>query len=498
MKSKNLTVMLVEICGSLPQVDKKIFFSHFDKLTRVQDLILSMVDKYEGAVVKKFDGALLVVFESPTVAVKAGMELQRRNRNDCEMVFSEGRIEVKVAINSGEIAVSHDNAYGEAVTLLQDLQRIIDPGQVIFTEATYLAMNKSHVPEAEVGYYKVSSNVDRIKVYKIREEEINVARVSGRSLSFFGLLRNDPEDRPYRVFPAPAGRRVIAGVLEIWIGLFLMLLFSLICRLPQIWALWFDVIRIQAEDFSSNSVATHQKVHEVGRFMGTGLLLAGDERLKVVFPGPSGEYRVVSGYGYRLTDDAASSAAIIVKDQRLPYHRSFLGRNSSQIEELGGPIHINRGEEILIEGYKVQLTKEDPFENDKQGNASLIIDYIEFIPEGSSAYRPKGWEEGYKYLDFYRAINYDDMNLHFFLAPIPVWIFLHLFFVQILFSRTLGGMIMGLHIQDGQTKGRINPWTAFLRTLCWFLVPFWGWTAIGKEYQWIDSVSGSRVVVLRS
>jgi len=485
--------MLIELCGSVASSDQNRSTSNFDNLTRVQDLVLSVIEKYEGTVVKKLAGSLLVVFESPTVAVKAGMELQRRNRGEYEVVFSEARIEVKVAINTGEIAVSHDDAYGEAVTLLQELRKIIDPGQVIFTEATYLAMNKLHIPEAEMGYYKIGGNVDRIKVYKIREEEINVARISSRSLSYFGLLRHDQKNRPYKVFPAPTGRRVIAGVLEFWIGFLLMVGFSIVCRLPQIWALMFDVIRIQAEDFKADGNLRLQQSHDK-RFMGVGVVLTGKESLKAEFAGPSGDYYIVSAYAFKGSDGAGSDAVLVVGKREIPYHNSFRSRDHSQIEELDGPIRIEKGENIRIDSYPRE--RQDGADTETKEHL-VSIDYVEFIPQGSFAYRPKGWEIGYRYIDFYRAINYDDMNLHFFLGPLPLWIFLHLFIVQALFSRTLGGMIMGLHIQTEKTNERIGLWTALLRTICWFLVPFWGWTAIGKDHQWTDSVSNSRVVVFR-
>lgn len=499
MKSKNLTVMLIEICGKGTRTQAAGPSPYFDYLTRVQDLILSVVEKYEGTVVKKVSGALLVVFESPTVAVKAGMELQRRNREEEKLVFSDARIEVKVAINSGEIAVSHDDAYGEAVSLLQDLQKIIDPGQVIFTEATCLSMSKSHVPEAEVGYYKIGNSVNRIKVYKIRDEEISVARISGRSLSYFGLLRHDPSNRPYKVFPAPTGRRVIAGVLEFWIGLFLMVGFSVLCRLPQIWGLWTDVVRIQAENFSSEGSAPEMIPGNWG-FMGSGALFTGDQTLKVVFPGPSGRYYIESAFGFKEGIKGFPGVVfVVIGDAKFPYQGSFGGRENSQIEELGGPVQVDKGQEIRIIGSLAPLPEgtRDIADSERKMNIAITVDYLEFVREGSWAYRPKGWEQGYKYLDFYRAINYDDMNFHFFIGPLPLWIFLHLFLVQALFSRTLGGIIMGLHIQTEKTNEKIGARTAFLRTVCWFLVPLWGWTAIGKEHQWTDVVSNSRVVVFR-
>jgi hypothetical protein len=306
------------------------------------------------------------------------------------------------------------------------------------------------------------------------------------------LLRHDPKNLPYKVFPAPNGHRVIAGVLEVWIGFFLMIGFSIACNLPQIWALWFDVIRIQAEDILRNDFPASAEQVEEPRFMGNGVLLSGEQNLKVNFSGPTGRYYIVSGFSFRSTDALPSSAAVIVGDRTFPYQKSFHGRNITQIEELGGPVQINQGQTISI------VSSPAPEKKDDGTSFSIpVVDYLEFIPEGSFAYRPRGWELGYRYVDFYRAINYDDMNLHFFLAPIPLWIFLHLFIVQLLFSRTLGGTIMGLHIQTAKTNERVGAWTAFLRTVCWFLVPFWGWTAIGEEHQWTDSVSSSRVVVFR-
>jgi hypothetical protein len=69
-------------------------------------------------------------------------------------------------------------------------------GEVFFTEAVYLAMNKAEVPSAEVGYLQLKGVPEKIRVYRVRREE----PLEGEELREPVLL----EEKGVKAWAAPA------------------------------------------------------------------------------------------------------------------------------------------------------------------------------------------------------------------------------------------------------------------------------------------------------
>src|SRR3990167_6712864 len=80
------------------------------------------------------------------------------------------RIEIRVAINTGEVAIEEGDVYGEAVNIAARIEGIAEANDVYFTESTYLAMNKTEVPSAEIGYRMLKGIPQKIKVYRVLRE----------------------------------------------------------------------------------------------------------------------------------------------------------------------------------------------------------------------------------------------------------------------------------------------------------------------------------------
>ena len=87
------------------------------------------------------------------------------------------RIEVRVAINTGEVEVRGNDVFGETVNIAARIEGITEPGEVYFTHATYLSMNKAEVPTSEVGERRLKGIDEPIRVYRvIRDETLDAYR----------------------------------------------------------------------------------------------------------------------------------------------------------------------------------------------------------------------------------------------------------------------------------------------------------------------------------
>lgn len=133
-------------------------------------LVRPLFEKFGGTVVKTIGDAFLVTFESPTDAVLCGVKIQDVLSYHNKTAHENENIEVRVAINSGEVTIRDNDVFGEPVNIAARIEGIAEVNEVYFTEAVYLAMNKSEIPSAEVGLRYLKGIPNEIKVYKVLHE----------------------------------------------------------------------------------------------------------------------------------------------------------------------------------------------------------------------------------------------------------------------------------------------------------------------------------------
>jgi hypothetical protein len=149
-------------------------------------LLLPIIQGYGGRLVKTIGDAFLVTFESPTDAVLAGMALQKKLRRYNKDLPEDQQIEVRIAINTGEVIEDEADIFGEAVNIASRIEGISKPNEIYFTESTYLSMNRTEVPSAEIGYRILKGIPNKVKIYKVlwdRKASYGVGEPSGFGFS---------------------------------------------------------------------------------------------------------------------------------------------------------------------------------------------------------------------------------------------------------------------------------------------------------------------------
>ena len=171
METRNITIMLTDIKGF---TSKTAGFSRAqtqEMLAKHKELVLPVIEKFGGRLVKTIGDAFLVAFNSPTDAVICGVEVQSVLRAHNEDKAHSEKIEIRIAINSGEVVVHDDgDIYGDAVNITSRLESIAEAGEVFFTESVYLSMNKKEVPSSEIGYRQFKGIPEKIKVFRVLRE----------------------------------------------------------------------------------------------------------------------------------------------------------------------------------------------------------------------------------------------------------------------------------------------------------------------------------------
>lgn len=183
MPTRNFAIMFTDVKGFTERVSKgnredlKYLLSVHDKL------LTPVIRHFEGTVVKTIGDSFLARFDSSTEAVLCGVAIQEVLRQHNTHALESERLEIRVAINAGDVELIDGDVMGETVNLAARLEGIAEAGEVYFTESVYLAMNRSEAPSTEIGERTFHGIPYPVRVYKvIRDPNSELARRLARSI----------------------------------------------------------------------------------------------------------------------------------------------------------------------------------------------------------------------------------------------------------------------------------------------------------------------------
>jgi hypothetical protein len=137
-------------------------------------MLLPIVIRHEGQVIKTIGDAFMLSFESPINAVRCGLVMQHSLREHNATASKEDQIEIRVGINTGEVTVFGNDVFGETVNIASRVKGICTPGEVYFTQATFVAMNESGVPIGEVGDFALKGIPEKVRIYQVNATGMNL------------------------------------------------------------------------------------------------------------------------------------------------------------------------------------------------------------------------------------------------------------------------------------------------------------------------------------
>lgn len=169
-QTRHLTILLTDIKGFTDKTSSRSRADIQRLLDEHRDAVLPVLQERGGRLVKTIGDAFLMVFDSPTDAVLAGTAAQAALAKRNEGLSDAERIEIRVAINCGEVNLVEGDVFGEPVNITARIEGVAQAGEVFFTEAVYLTMNKAEVPSSEVGLLQLKGIPEKVRVYKVRRE----------------------------------------------------------------------------------------------------------------------------------------------------------------------------------------------------------------------------------------------------------------------------------------------------------------------------------------
>jgi len=167
LKTANLAIVFTDIKGFTERTSRQTHEENQRLLRTHHELLAPLFTAFGGRIVKSIGDAFLVTFESPTQAVLSGVAIQDRLWEYNRTAPESEQLHVRVAVNVGEVRVEDKDVFGEPVNIASRVEGIAEPGEVFFTEAVYLSMNKAEVPSQEVGAYELKGIPGKIRVFRV-------------------------------------------------------------------------------------------------------------------------------------------------------------------------------------------------------------------------------------------------------------------------------------------------------------------------------------------
>ncbi len=171
INSEIITVMMIDLVG---YSSKSALMSReeFIQLHDIFDnLSLTTFEKFSGKVIKKMGDAFLITFKSPTNAVHCGRELMKVFEGFNVNKSKNEHLNIRVAINSGEVLHRENDVYGDAVNITSRIEGITPAKEIYFSNSVYQAINKNEIPHLEVGYFELKGIPEPTKIFKVRNRK---------------------------------------------------------------------------------------------------------------------------------------------------------------------------------------------------------------------------------------------------------------------------------------------------------------------------------------
>lgn len=170
-ETRVLTIVFTDIKGFTERTSSSDRESVSRLLQKHEELLLPFVSAYEGKLIKTIGDAFLLSFASPTNAVLCAVMMQEKLKEFNFGLNQSEKIEIRIAINTGEVLLRDGDVFGEPVNIAARIEGLTEANEVWFSESTYLAMNRKEVPTSLIGDYRLKGIPEAIKIYRVLRDE---------------------------------------------------------------------------------------------------------------------------------------------------------------------------------------------------------------------------------------------------------------------------------------------------------------------------------------
>jgi TolB-like protein len=135
-----------------------------------RELVDPKITEHHGRIIKTTGDGMLLEFASVIDAVRYAVAVQQAIPERNTGVAVDGRIELRIGINLGDVIVEGDDLYGDGINIAARVEALADPGGV-FVSSTVYDHVRDRVPFVfeDLGEQQVKNIARPVRVYRVRD-----------------------------------------------------------------------------------------------------------------------------------------------------------------------------------------------------------------------------------------------------------------------------------------------------------------------------------------
>jgi adenylate cyclase len=135
---------------------------------RYQDILLPLVTKYHGRVVKLMGDGVLIEYASAVDAVACAIELQGAMLAANADLEDDRQIVLRTGINLGDVIVEGSDLYGDGVNIAARLESLAEPGSIFISQTIFSQVRgKTHMGFQDLGERNLKNMPEPVHVYRV-------------------------------------------------------------------------------------------------------------------------------------------------------------------------------------------------------------------------------------------------------------------------------------------------------------------------------------------
>lgn len=153
-------------------------------LDRYQMLVRERVTDSGGKLVNFVGDNFMAVFEDSMAALKAAISISKAVEEANKNLPATRWVRFRMGIDKGEVTVSHDQFFGDALNIAARIQALARPGGVSVSRAVYQALDEPALRFRSVGTRHLKNIPEPVEIFEFAELPTDAQRdYDGRALS---------------------------------------------------------------------------------------------------------------------------------------------------------------------------------------------------------------------------------------------------------------------------------------------------------------------------
>ncbi len=169
MRTETLAIVFTDIKGYTAATSAQTHQENARMLKRIERLIAPVARAYSGRVIKSIGDAYMMVFGSPTEAVRCATAVQDRLHQHNTSATADQAIHIRIAMNVGEVRLHRGDVFGEPVNIAARIEAVTPADEIYLSDAVFLTMNRSNLPCERVGEFELKGIPQPVIVYRMKK-----------------------------------------------------------------------------------------------------------------------------------------------------------------------------------------------------------------------------------------------------------------------------------------------------------------------------------------